>query len=129
MSGLGNGLRSQDACDEWSSGGVNAVVALISRRWVLPILRALEDGPLRRNALRERLGAVSDKVITETLRRMEGDSLILRTAIASVPVEVDYELTSFAWTLWPLLGGMERWALAGLAKSASDPSASVVYSA
>lgn len=97
---------------QWSSVHVTTVVALISRRWVLPILQALDDGPLRRNVLRERVGAVSEKVLTETLRRMEVDSLVHRTAIATVPVEVDYALTSFARTLWPVLTGMERWALA-----------------
>jgi DNA-binding HxlR family transcriptional regulator len=50
---------------EWRSASVTPIVALISGRWALPILHALENGPLRRNALRERVGAVSDKVLTE----------------------------------------------------------------
>jgi DNA-binding HxlR family transcriptional regulator len=95
----------------WSSTAVSSFVALIAGRWVLPILQALEDRPLRRKALRDGVGSVSDKVLTETLRRMEADKLVFRTAIASVPVEVDYALTSFARTLWPVLSQMENWAL------------------
>lgn len=83
---------------------------MIDGRWVLPILRSLRDGPLRRNALRQRVGSVTDKVLTETLRRMEAHELVSRTAVASVPVEVNYALTPFALSLWPMLCEMQRWA-------------------
>jgi DNA-binding HxlR family transcriptional regulator len=57
----------------WSTEVVQPALAAPSARWVLPILRALEGGPLRRNALRQQLGPVSDKILTETLRRMEAN--------------------------------------------------------
>lgn len=82
---------------------------MLSARWVPPILRALEGGPLRRNALRHRLGPVSDKILTETLRRMEANRLVIRTAVATVPVEVDYALTQFALNVWPILHGVQQW--------------------
>jgi DNA-binding HxlR family transcriptional regulator len=81
---------------EWSSVGVNTVVRLIAGRGVLPpILQALDAGPLRRNALRQRVGAVSEMILRGTLRRMEVDSLIRRTLIERVSVEVDDGLTPF----------------------------------
>ena len=63
---------------------------------VLAILCALDAGPLRRVVLWDQIGHVSDKVLTETLRRLEAHRLISRTVVASVPVEVDYSLTAVA---------------------------------
>jgi DNA-binding HxlR family transcriptional regulator len=87
------------------------LVRIIDGRWVLPILHTLHDGPLRRSALRQQLDAVSDKVLTETLRRLQRHHLITRTAIATVPVEVDYALTALAHSLWPILADMQAWAV------------------
>jgi len=74
-------------------------------------LYALKEGPLRRNLLHERIGDVSNKVLTETLRRLESQRLIKRKTVASVPVEVDYGLTARGRRLWPLLHELHRWAI------------------
>lgn len=103
--------RVQHGAPTWSPALVTPVVRMIDGRWVLPILHALQDGPLRRNALHERVSTVTDKVLTETLRRMETHKLLLRTTIASVPVEVNYALTPRALSLWPVLSKMQQWAL------------------
>lgn len=96
--------------DQWDPGAVRSVLSLIDGRWILPVLRALERGPMRRHVLHSELHPISDKVLTETLRRMETDRLIRRTAIASVPVEVDYELESRAREVRALLTFMTAWA-------------------
>lgn len=70
---------------DWNPDAVRNALSLIEGRWVLPVLRALESGPMRRHVLHRRLHPISDKVLTETLRRMEAADLVRRTAIASVP--------------------------------------------
>jgi DNA-binding HxlR family transcriptional regulator len=94
----------------WSSDAVRSVADLLARRWVLDILAVLDGGPLRRTVLRERIGSVSDKVLTDTLRHMERRGLITREMVPAVPIEVDYELTPLAQNLQPLLQRMEQWA-------------------
>jgi DNA-binding HxlR family transcriptional regulator len=95
----------------WSPSQVGSVLKMIGGRWDLLILSALAERPLRRTVLRSRIGSVTDKVLTETLRRMHAQGLIARTAIASVPVEVDYGLTDLSRSLWPVLAHLHRWAL------------------
>lgn len=93
----------------WDPDRVRASLSLLSRRWVVPVLVALDAGPLRRTALRRRLDGVSDKILTDTLRRMESSGLISRSTIASVPVEVDYAQTEHARALWPIFSLLHEW--------------------
>jgi DNA-binding HxlR family transcriptional regulator len=94
---------------DWSPPHVTRVLDQFAGRWALPILKSLEGGPLRRRALRAQLGPVSDKVLTETLRRLEVHALVSRTAVPTVPVEVNYALTERARGLWPLLATIASW--------------------
>lgn len=98
-----------DADFGWEPTSVRAVLVLIDGRWDLPVLFALRAGPLRRSTLRRQIGPVSDKVLTETLRRMELRGLVSRHTVPSVPIEVDYELTGRAMALEPLLTTMSNW--------------------
>jgi DNA-binding HxlR family transcriptional regulator len=95
----------------WSPDIVRPLVELIAGRWVLAILWALESGSLRRVVLRSRLGPVSDKVLTDTLRRLELHGLVSRTMVASVPVEVDYDLTLVARRLARLFPDLHHFAV------------------
>jgi DNA-binding HxlR family transcriptional regulator len=98
-----------DSSAAWSAADIRPFLTIISGRWVLPVLETLEQGPLRRKLLRGRVGPVSDKVLTETLRRLEANRLVRRHAVLTVPVEVDYSLTPLARTLWPILCDIQAW--------------------
>lgn len=98
-----------DSAATWDPASVRSVLDLIDGRWVLQVLQTLSAGPLRRNALRKRLGSIADKVLTETLRRMERQNLVSRRAVPTVPVEVDYALTPFAVRLCGLLSAIDAW--------------------
>lgn len=66
---------------------------LLANKWSALILGALEDGPRRFGQLRTRLEGVSPKVLSQTLKRLEGYGLLTRTVYAEVPARVEYELT------------------------------------
>ncbi|WFE29947.1 helix-turn-helix domain-containing protein [Solwaraspora sp. WMMD791] len=66
---------------------------LLANKWSALALGALEDGPLRFGALRDRLQGVSPKVLTHTLRRLEEHGLVTREVFAEVPLRVEYTLT------------------------------------
>ena len=62
--------------------------------WDAVVLAALNVGPRRRQALRQTIGGISDKVLTETLNRLLSNGLIQRRRHAEAPPRVDYALTA-----------------------------------
>ncbi len=84
--------------------------ATISDKWVGLVLVALADGPQRYNALTRVIAGISPKMLTQTLRTLERDGLIVRTVTASVPVRVDYELSELGQDLLPLMTSIKQWA-------------------
>ncbi|MFJ8042448.1 winged helix-turn-helix transcriptional regulator [Kitasatospora sp. NPDC096147] len=82
----------------------------IGDKWVSLTVNALADGPLRYSELRARLAGVSEKMLTQTLRRLERDGLLNRTVTPAVPPRVDYALTDLGRTLLPVLRTLKDWA-------------------
>lgn len=72
---------------------------LLAHTWDPVVLAALREGPRRRRALRDAIGGISDKALTEALRRLQGFGLIDRRAHAEAPPRVDYALTELGATL------------------------------
>jgi DNA-binding HxlR family transcriptional regulator len=86
--------RVNDHCDQFVADcRVRRLADLFAHTWNPVVLLALRDGPLRRGALREQIGGISDKVLTDTLRRLRDSGLVARRAYAEAPPRVDYALT------------------------------------
>lgn len=85
-------------------------LARIANKWTAMIVIALSDGPLRFGQLREAVDGISGKVLTETLRHLERDGLIRRTAHDEMPPRVEYRLTALGETLQAPLVELARWA-------------------
>jgi len=88
---------------------VATTVQLIGNKWKLLILRNLLSRPWRFNELRRSLDGISQKVLTESLRSMENDGIIIRTVYAEVPPRVEYSLSERGETLRPILDAMQAW--------------------
>lgn len=84
----------------------------IGDKWTVLVIGALSDGPLRFSELRDRIDGVSQKMLTQTLRGLERDGLLTRTATAQIPPRVDYELTAAGRSLRGPLKALEDWATA-----------------
>jgi DNA-binding HxlR family transcriptional regulator len=84
---------------------------LLVHTWDPVILLALQDGPRRRADLRTSIGGISDKVLTESLRRLLSSGLVQRTRQRTAPPRVDYALTTLGATFvdGPLMA-LGRWA-------------------
>lgn len=96
----------------------------IADKWVTLILAALGSGgspqpgvgcageprPMRYSELLRLLAGVSQKMLTQTLRSLERDGLITRTATPTVPVTVTYELTGLGLSLHQMMRGLKTWA-------------------
>ncbi|MGV9340022.1 winged helix-turn-helix transcriptional regulator [Streptomyces sp. NPDC003688] len=83
---------------------------LLSNTWNAVVLRALREGPLRPRELRGRIGGISPKVLTETLRRLRFNGLVERQAYAEAPPRVEYRLTPLGRTLLAPLDTIGAWA-------------------
>jgi len=79
-------------------------------RWTPKILFSLKARPHRHGELRRRVGSVSQRMLTRTLRNLEYTGLIVRRVTRSKPIAVEYSLSKFGRTIIGPLGGMCRWA-------------------
>src|SRR6187551_1762525 len=71
----------------------------IGDRWTVLIMGALDAGPQRFSALAGRVGGISQKMLTQTLRSLERDGFVTRTAYAEIPPRVEYALTALGRSL------------------------------
>ncbi|MFD8545530.1 winged helix-turn-helix transcriptional regulator [Streptomyces sp. NPDC059649] len=83
---------------------------LLSNTWNAVLIWALREGPRRPGELRETIGGISPKVLTQTLRRLEFNGLVKRHAYAEVPPRVEYELTTLGRTLLTPIDTFGAWA-------------------
>jgi DNA-binding HxlR family transcriptional regulator len=74
------------------------------------VLSALADGPLRYSQISRTIAGASQKMLTQTLRKLERSGLITRAVTAAVPVRVDYELTPLGQSLLPIQRAIKAWA-------------------
>ncbi|MFI5755416.1 winged helix-turn-helix transcriptional regulator [Streptomyces sp. NPDC051569] len=103
---------AEPAWDPYASGCPSRdVLDRIGDKWTVLVLGELADaGPQRFTALRKRVSGVSEKMLTQTLRALERDGLVLRTVYPTVPPRVEYELTDLGHTLRDPLDAIKRWA-------------------
>ena len=95
--------------DELPACPVATIVALVGNKWKLLIIRNLLGGTQRFNEMRRTIPGISQKVLTDSLRSMEADGLLTRTAYPEVPPRVEYTLTELGYSLRPILEAMRVW--------------------
>ena len=85
------------------------VLELLAEKWALLVVHALSEGTRRTGELRRRVTGVSEKMLIQTLRRLEAHGLVHRTSYAEVPPRVEYELTALGWSLSSVVTALDRW--------------------
>jgi DNA-binding HxlR family transcriptional regulator len=83
---------------------------LLAGKWRPMIIFWLLEGPLRFNGLQRRLGGITHRTLSKTLKEMEAAGLVARTDYGEIPPRVDYTLTADGESLRPVLEAMETWA-------------------
>ncbi|GJG85151.1 transcriptional regulator [Gemmatimonadetes bacterium T265] len=81
----------------------------ITDRWSVMVLTILDEQPARFNAIKRRLGGVTQKALTQSLRRLERNGLVTRRVVPVSPVAVEYQVTPLARTLLPPVRALYRW--------------------
>lgn len=90
---------------------VNEVIARVAGKWTMIILDVLaEHGELRFTQLSKLVTGISQKMLTQTLREMEREGLVIRTVYPVVPPKVEYRLTDLGLGLGAAFCGVWVWA-------------------
>lgn len=82
----------------------------IAGKWRPMIIYWLLQGSMRFNELQRRLGGITHRTLSKTLKEMETDGLLRRHDYGEIPPRVDYSLTALGRSLDPVLQAMEQWA-------------------
>jgi DNA-binding HxlR family transcriptional regulator len=103
------------AADPQLACPIAPVVDIVFSRWTTPILWVLHEfGRQRFVELQRRIATISPKVLTQRLRQLERDGLVVRTYHPEVPPRVEYEISELGETLAPLFAGLATWGAANL---------------
>ena len=87
----------------------------IADKWSMMVLAILEPGPLRFNAIRRQIEGITQKALTQCLRRLERNGLVERRVIPLSPVAVEYELTELGQSLGKPFSVLYGWTVENLA--------------
>jgi DNA-binding HxlR family transcriptional regulator len=96
-----------EACDH-----IGRLLARISDKWSLLVVRTLGRGPKRFNALRREVGEISQKVLASTLRELEANGFVSRTVAYTNPPQVEYALTNLGEGFLGPVRGLAEWVIA-----------------
>jgi DNA-binding HxlR family transcriptional regulator len=88
---------------------MTAALNAIGGKWNLILVYFLDSGTRRFNELRRLVPDVSHKVLTETLRNLEEEGLIVRTVHSLAPSHVEYEISDHGRSVLPLMHAVREW--------------------
>ncbi|UJB67817.1 helix-turn-helix transcriptional regulator [Acaryochloris sp. 'Moss Beach'] len=85
------------------------ILDVISDKWSVIVLYCLAFQPRRYNDIQRRIEGISQKVLTQSLRRLERHGLVRRTVLSEMPLSVEYSLTELGETLMDPLLAIATW--------------------
>ncbi len=101
----------REAIDPKVEALVHELIGRVADKWTLLVIDTLaEKGELRFTRISEHVKGISLKMLTQTLRQMERDGLVVRTVFPVVPPKVEYKLTDLGLTLSAAFCGVWVWA-------------------
>ena len=90
--------------------GMRNLLDRVGDKWSLMIIDMLSEGTLRYSELDHKIGSISQKMLSVTLKSLETDGLIDRKVYPQVPPKVEYSLTALGETLLPSIAMLKKWA-------------------
>jgi DNA-binding HxlR family transcriptional regulator len=94
---------------------VGELLGRIGDKWTVLIVVALSEEPHRFSALRQKVGGISQQMLSLTLKTLERDGMVLRTVYDTAPPQVSYELTELGRSLATTLAQLAAWSIDNLA--------------
>lgn len=90
-------------------GAAEVTLSMLSNKWKFLIVRELLQGTKRFGEIKNGLGSITQKVLTQNLRELEENGLVKRVVYAQVPPKVEYSLTKTGLTLEGVINAMTNW--------------------
>jgi DNA-binding HxlR family transcriptional regulator len=99
-------------CRNWpeESGFIRELLDRIGDKWTLLVIGTLAEGALRYSDLQASIPGISQRMLTVTLKALERDGLLSRTAYPEIPPRVEYELTPLGHSLLDAVKALVGWA-------------------
>jgi DNA-binding HxlR family transcriptional regulator len=107
---LGN-VRESGTCRR-----ISEILSRVGDKWTVLVIVQLQEGPLRFSEIKRRLGSISQKMLTATLRALERDGFVRREVYATVPPKVEYALTDLGRELLKPVSDLASWATSNAAR-------------
>lgn len=108
--GTTDGLRFYGGADAYLAACPSRqILDLLANKWTMLVMGALGGGPLRFGELRRKLDGVTQKMLTQTLRNLERDGLVIRTVYPTIPPRVEYGATDLGRSVVGLLEAIRVW--------------------
>ena len=95
-------------------------VELIGRRWTGAILRVLLGGPTRFSDIAGTVPGLSDRLLSERLKELEAEGIVVRTVFPETPVRIEYALTEKGLALEGVIAAVADWAETWACQPAAD---------
>jgi DNA-binding HxlR family transcriptional regulator len=86
------------------------VLTRLGDKWSMLIVILLGDGALRFNELKRQTDGITQRMLSLTLKSLERDGIVLRSAAATLPPNVSYTLTPLGFSLWSVVKSVGQWA-------------------
>jgi DNA-binding HxlR family transcriptional regulator len=92
---------------------VGDFLARVGDKWTIPLLSAIGDRRMRFGELHRAVADISQRMLTVTLRNLEHDGIVIRTAYPTIPPRVEYELSDRGRSLKLALAPIGKWVMEG----------------
>ncbi|NKF31649.1 winged helix-turn-helix transcriptional regulator, partial [Pseudomonas sp. BGM005] len=102
-----------------------AAISLIDGKWKCVILFHLLEGTIRFNEIRRRVPAVTQRTLTNQLRELEMDGLIVRKVYAEVPPKLEYSLSELGLSMAPVLSALKEWGDLNIGRFGKNPASAL----
>jgi DNA-binding HxlR family transcriptional regulator len=105
--------RYQHSCLIRGDGGraIRGILDRVGDKWTLLVVATLDGERMRFTELHQRIPGISQRMLTRTVRHLERDGLVARTAFPEVPPRVEYQLTAMGRTLIQPAVALAEWAV------------------
>ncbi len=113
-----NARRSQGGRATGCCPYYHEAVELVGKRWSGAILRVLMDGPLRFSEVAQAVPELSDRLLSERMKELEGRGIVERRVLPGPPLRVEYSLSQMGRELEPALSELQLWAARWLGQRA-----------
>jgi DNA-binding HxlR family transcriptional regulator len=108
----GTFLKPDNHSDTARCEHISRLLARISDKWSLLVVRVLGGGPRRFNALQREVGEISQKMLASTLRDLEENGFVSRTVTPTMPPQVEYALTDLGIDFLSPVKRLAEWVMA-----------------